>query len=159
MDVGGFTAAEADRMRRVFSRRDGQRLVAEYRELFIAGAGEREVLAEIAEVIFDKFNPHYMFPEGHAVAFAFTVYQMAWLRRYHPLEFFVALFNEQPIGFWDLGTLKHEARNGGAWPSTPTPMATIPSTSQRRYYVSSSLARSTSTVVCAMSYSISAGES
>ncbi len=105
MDVGGFTAAEADRMRRAFWRRDGQRLVAQYRERFIAGAGERGVPADIAEVIFGKFNPHYMFPEGHAVAFAFTAYQMAWLRRYHPLEFFVALLNEQPMGFWDLDTL------------------------------------------------------
>ena len=113
MDVGGFTAADADRMRRAFGRRDGQRLVAQYRERFIAGAGERGVSPETAEVIFGKFNPHYMFPEGHAVAFAFTAYQMAWLRRYHPLEFFVALFNEQPMGFWDLDTLKQDARRLG----------------------------------------------
>ena len=113
MDVGGFTAAEADRMRRAFGRRDGQQLVAQYRERFISGAGERGVPADIAEVIFGKFNPHYMFPEGHAVAFAFTAYQMAWLRRYHPLEFFVALFNEQPMGFWDLDTLKQDARRLG----------------------------------------------
>ena len=54
-----------------------------------------------------------MFPEGHALAFAFTAYQMAWLRRYHPLEFYVALFNEQPMGFWDLDTLKQDARRLG----------------------------------------------
>ena len=113
MDVGGFAAAEADRMRRAFGRRDGQQLVAQYRERFTVGAGERGVPADTAEVIFGKFNPHYMFPEGHAVAFAFTAYQMAWLRRYHPLEFFVALFNEQPMGFWDLDTLKQDARRLG----------------------------------------------
>ena len=113
MDVGGFTAADADRMRRAFGRRDGGQIVPQYRERFVAGAGERGVPADIAEVIFGKFNPHYMFPEGHAVAFAFTAYQMAWLRRYHPLEFFVALFNEQPMGFWDLDTLKQDARRLG----------------------------------------------
>ncbi len=113
MDVGGFTAAEADRMRRAFGRRDGQRLVAQYRERFIGGAAERGIPPDTAEIIFGKFNPHYMFPEGHAVAFAFTAYQMAWLRRYHPLEFFVALFNEQPMGFWDLDTLKQDARRLG----------------------------------------------
>ena len=64
--------------------------------------------ASVAEAIFGKFNPHYTFPEGHAVAF--TAYQMAWLRRYHTLEFFVALFNEQAMGFWDLETLKRDAR-------------------------------------------------
>ena len=113
MDVGGLTTAESDRMRRAFGRLDGEQLVSQYRERFIAGAEERGVSAETAEVIFGKFNPHYMFPEGHAVAFAFTAYQMAWLRRYHPLEFFVALFNEQPMGFWDLDTLKQDARRLG----------------------------------------------
>ncbi len=110
MDVGGFTAAEADRMRRAFGRRNGEALVASYRREFLAGAAQRGVPESVAETIFGKFNPHYMFPEGHALAFAFTAYQMAWLRRYHPLEFFVALFNQQPMGFWDLDTLKQDAR-------------------------------------------------
>ncbi len=113
MDVGGFTAAEADRMRRAFGRRNGEALVESFRKRFIAGAVERGVPTATAETIFGKFNPHYMFPEGHALAFAFTAYQMGWLRRYHPLEFFVALFNEQPMGFWDPDTLKQDARRLG----------------------------------------------
>ena len=113
MDVGGFTAAEADRMRRAFGRRNGAAMVETYRRKFLAGAGERGVPEPVAEAVFGKFNPHYMFPEGHALAFAFTAYKMAWLRRYHPLEFFVALFNEQPMGFWDLDTLKQDARRLG----------------------------------------------
>ena len=113
MDVGGFTAAEADRMRRAFGRRNGEALVRSYRRRFLDGAGERGVPEIVAAAVFGKFNPHYMFPEGHALAFAFTAYQMAWLRRYHPLEFFVALFNEQPMGFWDLDTLKQDARRLG----------------------------------------------
>ena len=110
MDVGGFSPAVADRMRRAFGRRNGAALVESYRRQFLTGAVQRGVPEAAAEAIFGKFNPHYMFPEGHAVAFAFTAYQMAWLRRYHPLEFYVALFNEQPMGFWDLDTLKQDAR-------------------------------------------------
>ncbi len=110
MDIGGFTAADADRMRRAFGRRNGSALVAEYRQRFLQGARERDVPEKAAEAIFGKFNPHYMFPEGHALAFAFTAYQMAWLRRHYPLEFYVGLFNEQPMGFWDLDTLKQDAR-------------------------------------------------
>ena len=113
MDVGGFSAAEADRMRRAFGRRDGAALVADYRRRFLEGASARGAPAAAAERVFAKFNPHYMFPEGHALAFAFTAYQMAWLRRYFPLEFYVALFNEQPMGFWDLDTLKQDARRLG----------------------------------------------
>lgn len=110
MDVAGFTAAVADRMRRAVGRRGG---AGSWRDDFVAGAAKRGVPEEVAERIFGKFNPHYMFPEGHALAFAFTAYQMAWLRRYRPLEFYVALFNEQPMGFWDLDTLKQDARRLG----------------------------------------------
>ncbi len=77
MDVGGLTAAEADRMRRAFGRRNGAALVESYRRRFLAGAAQRCVPEPVAEAVFGKFNPHYMFPEGHALAFAFTAYQMA----------------------------------------------------------------------------------
>ena len=102
MDVGGLSAAEADRMRRAFGRRDAATATAGGRARFPAGAAERGVSSQAAERIFGKFNPHYMFPEGHALAFAFTAYQMAWLRRCHPLEFYVAPLTNSPwvSGIW-----------------------------------------------------------
>ena len=63
--------------------------------------------------IFGKINGHYMFPESHSHAFAITAYQAAWLKRYHPLEFFVALVNNQPMGFYPMETLKQDARRFG----------------------------------------------
>ena len=96
-DLALYVAAAACRMRRDAGR---------------AGRGGGAP-AEVAERIFANFNPYYMFPEGYALAFAFTAYQMAWLRRYHPLEFYVALFNEQPMGFWGMDTLKQDARRLG----------------------------------------------
>ena len=51
-----------------------------------------------------------MFPESHSHAFAVTAYQAAWLKRYHPVEFFVALMNNQPMGFYPMETLKQDAR-------------------------------------------------
>ena len=68
---------------------------------------------EVAEKIFQKFNGHYMFPESHAFAFGVTAYQMAWLKHHYPLEFFVALFNQQPMGFYSLETLKGDAKRHG----------------------------------------------
>ena len=55
-----------------------------------------------------------MFPESHSHAFAVTAYQAAWLKRYHPVEFFVALMNNQPMGFYPMETLKQDARRFGA---------------------------------------------
>ena len=36
-----------------------------------------------------------------------------WLKRYYPLEFFVALMNNQPMGFYPVETLKQDARRFG----------------------------------------------
>lgn len=43
---------------------------------------------------------NYPFAKSHASSFAVLVYQSAWFRHYHPLSFFVALLNNQPMGFW-----------------------------------------------------------
>ena len=54
-----------------------------------------------------------MFPESHSHAFAVTAYQAAWLKRHYPLEFFTALMNNQPMGFYPIETLKEDARRFG----------------------------------------------
>ena len=113
MDVAGMTAAQADEIRRAFARPHSEHLIAMHRRRFLEGARSRGVSEEVAERIFGKINGHYMFPESHSHAFAVTAYQAAWLKRYHPLEFFVALMNNQPMGFYPLETLKEDARRFG----------------------------------------------
>ncbi|MBA2084217.1 Error-prone repair-like of DNA polymerase III alpha subunit [Dehalococcoides mccartyi] len=113
IDVAGFKPAEADQLRRAFSRRHNQALLEDYRSRFLAGALARGVDEETAGVIFSKFNGQYMFPESHAFAFGVTAYQASWLKLYYPLEFFTAIFNQQPMGFYNLETLKEDAKRHG----------------------------------------------
>ena len=113
MDVAGFGAAEADWLRRAFGRKNNRPLIELYRNMFKKGAAERGVPQATAEKIFKKFNGQYMFPESHAFAFGVTAYHMAWLKYYYPLEFFVPIFNQQPMGFYNLETLKEDARRHG----------------------------------------------
>ena len=112
-DVAGMTAAEADEIRRAFARPNADHLIAMHWQRFLQGARRNGVPEEIAGKIFSKINGHYMFPESHSHAFAITAYQAAWLKRYHPLEFFVALMNNQPMGFYPMETLKQDARRFG----------------------------------------------
>ena len=112
-DVAGMTAAEADEVRRAFARPNNEHLIVIHRERFLRGARRNGVARETALRIFGKINGHYMFPESHSHAFAITAYQAAWLKRYHPLEFFVALINNQPMGFYPMETLKQDARRFG----------------------------------------------
>ena len=110
IEVAGFSALEADQLRRAFRRRNNSSLIATYRNKFLERAAERGVPEDVAEKIFKKFNGQYMFPESHAFAFGVTAYHMTWLKHYYPLEFFVAIFNQQPMGFYNLETLKEDAR-------------------------------------------------
>ncbi len=112
-DVAGMSAAEADEVRRAFSRPNNERLITMHRERFMEGARRNGVPEETAGKIFGKINGHYMFPESHSHAFAVTAYQAAWLKRYYPLEFFVSLMNNQPMGFYPVETLKQDARRFG----------------------------------------------
>ncbi len=113
MDVGGMSAAQADEVRRAFARPNSEHLIAMHWQRFLDGAQANGVSEAIARKIFNKVNGHYMFPESHSHAFCITAYQAAWLKRYHPTEFFTALMNNQPMGFYPMETLKQDARRFG----------------------------------------------
>ncbi len=113
IDVAGFSPKEADQLRRAFGRKNNKSLLEMYWEKFKQGAAERDVPEPTAKNIFSKFSGQYMFPESHAYAFGITAYQMAWMKYYYPLEFFVAIFNQQPMGFYSLETLKEDAKRHG----------------------------------------------
>ena len=113
MDVAGFTAAQADELRRAFARPNNAHLLEGHWQRFREGAQGRGVPEDAARRIFAKLNGQYMFPESHSHAFAVTAYQAAWLKRYHPAEFFVSLVNNQPMGFYPVETLKQDARRFG----------------------------------------------
>ena len=113
MDVAGFTVAQADELRRAFARPNNAHLLEGHWRRFREGAQGRGVPEDAARRIFAKLNGQYMFPESHSHAFAVTAYQAAWLKRYHPVEFFVSLINNQPMGFYPVETLKQDARRFG----------------------------------------------
>ncbi len=113
VSVAGFSYKEADNLRRTFSRKNNTRLLGVYFQRFMEGAMARGVPEDAARTVFRKFSGQYMFPESHAYAFGITAYQMSWLKYTYPLEFFAAIFNQQPMGFYNLETLKEDAKRHG----------------------------------------------
>ncbi len=112
-DVGRMSTAEADEIRRAFAKGKNAHLLGMFKEKFMAGAVGQGVPEDIAEKIWGKINGQYMFPESHSYAFGINALQAAWVKRYYPAEFFTALMNNQPMGFYPLEVLKQDARRFG----------------------------------------------
>ncbi len=113
--LAGFTPGQAEALRRAMSRRRSRELMAEFWEEFKNGAAARGVAEPVAERVFSQVVAfsEFGFPKSHAAAFGLLAYQSAWLRHYHPAEYYVALFNNQPMGFYSLDALGRDAlRNG-----------------------------------------------
>ena len=113
--LAGFTTGQAEALRRAMSRRRSHDLMAGFWEEFRAGAMARGVPEATAEKVFKQVIAfsEFGFPKSHAAAFGLLAYQSAWLRHYHPVEYYVALFNNQPMGFYSIDALGRDAlRNG-----------------------------------------------
>ena len=97
------------------SRRRSHDLMAGFWEEFRAGALARGVPEATAEKVFGQVIAfsEFGFPKSHAAAFGLLAYQSAWLRHYHPVEYYVALFNNQPMGFYSLDALGRDAMRNG----------------------------------------------
>lgn len=115
IDVAGFSATEADRLRQAMgSKRSTERMLKMRRRLH-EGMAARGVTPEIAERIFEQLAAfaNYGFPESHAVSFAYLVYASAWLKLHHPEAFLAGLINAQPMGFWSVQSLVGDAIRHG----------------------------------------------
>ncbi len=115
MVLGGFTAPEADRFRRLLGRSPGPEALEPWRARFVAGAGARGVAGSTAEAVFRQISAFagYGFCKSHAAAFALLTYQTAYLKRYHPAAFLCALLNHQPMGFYAPRALVRDAQRHG----------------------------------------------
>lgn len=115
MELGGFSAAEADELRRSIDfKRDNSRMLrmeAKLRAGLIANRTTPEAVEKILHAL--TSFALYSFPESHALSFALIAYASAYLKRHRPAEFFVGLLNAQPMGFYSPATLMQDARRHG----------------------------------------------
>ena len=109
--LAGFTAGQAEALRRAMSRRRSRELMENFWEEFLEGASGRGVADATARKIFEQVVAfsEFGFPKSHAAAFGLLAYQSAWLRHYHAVEYYTALFNNQPMGFYSLDALGRDA--------------------------------------------------
>ena len=112
MAVAGFSSGKAEQLRRAMSRKRSVEAMEALRDEFMAGAAANGVDAKTAATVYDKILAFssFGFPKSHAAAMAVTAYHVAWLKRYYPAEFYCALLNEQPMGFYSPEVIANDAR-------------------------------------------------
>ncbi len=102
IECAGFTAGEADQLRRAMATFKHTGGVSKFGEKLINGMVDNGYDREFAERTFKQLEGFgsYGFPESHAASFALIAYASAWMKCWHPDAFCCALLNAQPMGFY-----------------------------------------------------------
>jgi error-prone DNA polymerase len=115
MVMAGFSGDEAEDLRRaVSSWRSGERMrkvTAKMRANMAARGVAPDVIDRILKAV--ASFALYGFPESHAISFAILAYGSAWLKAHRAPEFYTALLNNQPMGFYAPATLVRDAKRHG----------------------------------------------
>jgi error-prone DNA polymerase len=112
MLAAGFSADEADQLRRSMAAWKRKGGVGKFYERIVTGMTDRGYTLEFAQGIFKQIEGfgEYGFPESHAASFALLVYVSCWLKCHYPAAFLVALLNAQPLGFYSPAQLVQDAQ-------------------------------------------------
>jgi error-prone DNA polymerase len=116
VDCAGFTAAEADQLRRAMGSKRSTEKMRRLRGRFYDGMRSRHgITGEVADRIYDKLEAfaNFGFPESHSLSFASLVFYSSWFKLHHPAAFCAALLRAQPMGFYSPQSLVADARRHG----------------------------------------------
>jgi error-prone DNA polymerase len=115
IECAGFTAGEADQLRRAMATFKLTGKVSLFRDKLITGMVGNGYTPEFAEKTFKQLEGFgsYGFPESHAASFALIAYASAWVKCHHPDVFLAAILNSQPMGFYAPAQLVRDARAHG----------------------------------------------
>src|SRR5712692_3186058 len=115
MVAAGFTATEAEELRRALGFKRSERLMGEVEAKLRAGMARQGIEGAAAETIVRSITSFalYGFPESHASSFALLAYASAYLKVHHPAAFYAALLNNQPMGFYHPATIIKDAQRHG----------------------------------------------
>ncbi|MGH7040568.1 MAG: error-prone DNA polymerase, partial [Acetobacteraceae bacterium] len=111
----GFTAEEADALRRSMATFKVTGGVSHFKAKLVAGMVAGGYASDFAERTFAQIEGFgsYGFPESHAASFALIAYASAWMKCRYPDVFACALLNAQPMGFYAPAQIVRDVRAHG----------------------------------------------
>lgn len=116
VDCAGFSAAEADQLRRAMgSKRSTERMRRLQGRFYQGMRALHGADDEVIDRTYEKLEAfaNFGFPESHALSFASLVFYSSWFKLHHPAAFCAALLRAQPMGFYSPQSLVADARRHG----------------------------------------------
>ncbi len=112
--LAGFSAGEADRLRKILSKKDRNHVLKDLYDKFRAGAAARGVAQEVIETVWQMIMSFdgYSFCKPHSASYARVSFQAAYLKTHHPAAFMAAVISNQG-GFYSPFAYVSEARRWG----------------------------------------------
>ena len=112
MVMADFSGAQAEELRRAVSFYRTDDRIGQVTADLVAAMRERKVPEHKIEQVVKSVSSfaHYGFPESHAISFGLLAYASTYLKAHYPGEFYVALLNNQPMGFYSPATLIQDAK-------------------------------------------------
>ena len=109
--AAGFTPSQADQLRRIMSHKRSLEKMSQVCLQLAEGMRKNGFSAAAIETITFQLKAfaNYGFPESHAASFALLVFASAYLKLYYAPEFYCAILNAQPMGFYSPATLIRDA--------------------------------------------------
>jgi error-prone DNA polymerase len=115
MVAAGLTGGEAEELRRAFGFRRSRARMRAIEARLRTGMARNGITGAAAEEIVRAITSfaEYGFPESHAASFALLAYASAYLKVHYPAQFYAALLNNQPMGFYHPATIVRDALRRG----------------------------------------------
>ncbi|KIA82407.1 DNA polymerase III subunit alpha [Flavobacterium sp. AED] len=116
LHYGGLPAADGDILRRAMSGKGRSKTALQkVKDNFFASCVQKGHPLKLSEEIYRQIESFagYSFCKAHSASYAVESYQSLYLKVYYPIEFMVAVINNQG-GFYRTEVYVHEARMSGA---------------------------------------------
>jgi DNA polymerase III alpha subunit len=114
IDLAGFPIEDADKLRKILSKKDRELRLPDFRDKFFSGGRTRGVEDGVLEKAWEMILSFdgYSFCKPHSASYAQVSYRLAYIKRFHPLEFIASVINNGG-GFYGRQTYVDECRRMG----------------------------------------------
>src|SRR6202046_3660947 len=115
MIAAGFSGGEAEELRRALGFKRSEKRMKDVELKLRSGMDRNGITGETQNTIVQSIASFalYGFPESHAASFALIAFSSAYLKCHYLPAFTAAMLNNQPMGFYQPGTLVKDAQRHG----------------------------------------------